>query len=86
MVNPLPDYEEEMEQAKITPYGKYPELITYSLGKMTGANNSNMPEGDTYEDNAYTRYLREFLNIQNKNMFEASDAYDDTVDMAIVTN
>ena len=25
-----------------------------------------MPEGDTYEDNVYTRYLREALNIQNE--------------------
>ena len=39
------------EEAKNTPYGKYPELITYTLGKMIGGNRSNMPERDTYEDN-----------------------------------
>ena len=54
------------EEAAATPYGKYPELVTYTLGKMTGDNNSNMPEGDTYENNVYTRYLRETLNIQNE--------------------
>lgn len=78
-------YEEDMEYASTTPYGKYPELITYNLGKMTGSQNSNMPVGDTYEDNAYTRYLQNMLNIQNVDMFEASDDYDDMVDMAIVT-
>ena len=49
----------EWEEAASTPYGKYPELVTYTLGKMIGDNNSNMPEGDTYEDNVYTRYLKE---------------------------
>ena len=62
------EYLARMEEAKTTPYGKYPELIEYTLAKMTGSNNSNMPEGDTYENNAYTRYLREYLNIQNKNL------------------
>ena len=80
------NYDEDMELARTTPYGKYPELVTYSLGKMTGSQNSNMPSGDTYEDNAYTRYLNSMLNIQNEDMFEASDDYDDMVDMAIATN
>ena len=57
------------EEAASTPYGKYPELVTYTLGQMSGSNNSNLPEGETYEDNAYTRYLREMLNIQNDNIY-----------------
>ena len=74
------------EEAKNTPYGKYPELITYTLGKMIGGNRSNMPERDTYEDNVYTRYLRECLNIQNKDVFEAmEDQYTANVDMAIAS-
>lgn len=81
-------YDKQYEEACTTPFGKYPELISYSLGKMTGANNSNMPDGDTYENNAYTRYLKDFLNIQNKNSFEVSDddGYDDVLDMAIANN
>lgn len=76
-----------MQEAETTPYGKYPELVTYTLGKMSGENNSNMPDGDTYEDNAYTRYLRNMLNVQNEDVFEASDnEYDDIVSMAIETN
>ena len=61
---------EQWEYASTTPDGKYPELVTYTLGKMTGANNSNLPKGETYENNAYTRYLREYFNIQNKDVFE----------------
>mgnify|MGYP007066995137 CR=1 FL=1 len=57
------------EQAETSPLGRYPELVTYTLGQMKGANNSNLPDGQTYEDNAYTRYLKKTLNIQNKNVF-----------------
>lgn len=75
----------DMEIASTTPYGKYPELVTYSLGKMTGKDHSNMPAGDTYEDNAYTRYLKNMLNVQNENVFEAYEDYDDVVTMSIET-
>ena len=65
-------------------YGKYPELVTYTLGKMTGANNSNLPKGETYENNAYTRYLREYFNIQNKDVFEEkNDQYNVSVSVAM---
>lgn len=74
----------QWEEAKTTPYGKYPELVTYTLGKMTATNNSNMPQGDTYENNAYTRYLKDMLNIQNEDAFEEMDEqYYITVDMAV---
>lgn len=67
------DADTTWEEAKSTPFGKYPELVTYTLGKITAENNSNMPEGDTYEDNNYTRYIRELLNVQNDNVMEAPD-------------
>jgi len=79
-------YDEQMEDAMTTPFGKYPELITYTLGKMTSSNNSNMPEGDTYENNAYTRYIKSCINIQNKDLFEQNDTqYNTTVSMAMAT-
>lgn len=77
------NFEEEEREAKTTPFGKYPEEVIYTLGKMTGINNSNMPKGDTYENNAYTRYLKEKLNIQNKDVFEEDTDYDNMVSMAI---
>jgi putative aldouronate transport system substrate-binding protein len=50
-------YENTWENASSTPFGKYPQTVEYTLGKMTEAANSHMPEGDTYENNAYTRFL-----------------------------
>lgn len=80
------DYDSQLEEARTTPYGKYPELVTYTLGKMTGTNNSNMPEGDTYEDNVYTRYLKDMLNIQNVDAFEVIESqYGTSVTMAIAS-
>lgn len=80
-------YKKDPEQwinAAETPYGKYPELVTYTLGQMSGANNSNLPEGNTYEDNAYTRYLRKMLNIQNENVYmESEDRYDNLVNILV---
>ncbi|MBP3039026.1 extracellular solute-binding protein [Bacillaceae bacterium Marseille-Q3522] len=73
--------EEELE-----PFGKYEETVTYTLGKNTPGI-PKLPEGQTYEDNAYTRYLKETLNVQNENKFEVptGSAYDQKVSMAIVS-
>lgn len=75
------------QDAALTPFGRYSKTVTYSLGKMTELNNSNMPDGDTYENNAYTRYLKKKLNIQNKDVFEAaeSDNFSETVSMVIAS-
>lgn len=67
------DQTEAWEEACTTPLGKYPELVTYTLGKVSAKNNSNMPQGDTYENNNYTRYLKELLNVQNQDMIEGQD-------------
>lgn len=73
-------YDTAMHTAETTPFGRYPEELTYTLGKLSGANNSNLPEGETYEDNAYTRLLNEMLNVQNEDVFEAEDdQYTDSV-------
>ena len=77
------EYNAKMEEARTTPFGAYPETIEYTLGKMTSVNNSNMPENDTYTDNAYTRYIKSVINVQNVDVFEANDSqYDTNVSMA----
>ena len=81
------EYEAALYTARTTPYGKYPEQLTYTLGKLSGANNSNLPDGETYENNAYTRLLNERLNVQNQDVFEAMDEqYTDNVTMVIAQN
>lgn len=78
------EYNARMEEARTTPFGVYPETIEYTLGKMTSVNNSNMPENDTYTDNAYTRYIKSVINVQNVDVFEANDSqYDTNVSMVI---
>ena len=78
------EYESAMHIAETTPLGRYPEQLTYTLGKLSGANNSNLPQGETYENNAYTQILNEILNVQNQDIFEAADnQYDDNVSMVI---
>ena len=72
------------EEARTTPYGKYPETVTYTLAQMNGANNSNLPQGQTYENNEYTRYLKKMLNIQNENTYmESEDRYDEFVNVIV---
>lgn len=81
------EYEAALYTARTTPYGKYPEQLTYTLGKLSGANNSNLPDGETYENNAYTRLLNERLNVQNQDVFEAMDEqYTDSVTMVTAQN
>ena len=75
---------ENWDIAETSPLGKSPELVTYTLGQMKGTNNSNLPEGQTYEDNAYTRYLKKTLNVQNKNIFmESEERYDEALNILV---
>lgn len=65
--------------------GDYEESISCTVGRSTIAN-PKFPEGDTYEDNAYTRYLKERLNVEIKDEFEANgEDYDRQVSLAIAS-
>jgi putative aldouronate transport system substrate-binding protein len=74
----------EWEAAANDPYGKYPELLTYTCGYVLTSPGTDYAN-DTTTDNAYTRYLKELLNVQNENMFEATagDDYNQKVSLAI---
>ncbi len=65
--------EEEMEFARTTPLGKYPETVTFTQAKMVGNNDSNLPEGDTYDDNVYTRCMMEMLNVRCENILQDTE-------------
>lgn len=57
--------------------------ITVTLGRQT-LPNAKLPDGDTYEDNAYTRMLKEELNVNIVDEFEANgDDYDRQVSLAL---
>lgn len=74
------------KEASATPYGRYPETVVYTLARLTTDANSNLPKGDTYENNAYTRLLNEVINVQNEDVFQGSgDTYTNGISMMIAT-
>ena len=79
------DSSTESITAKEGELGAYEETLTCTLGRTTIAN-PKLPDGDTYEDNAYTRYLKEKLNVEIKDEFEANgEDYDRQVSLAIAS-
>lgn len=65
------------------PMSAYNEELVLSVGRYTGTN-PRLPEGDTFEDNAYTRYVKDRLNIRILDAFEANgDDYNRQVSLAM---
>lgn len=63
--------------------GAYKEEVTITLGRQT-LQNAKLPDGDTYEDNAYTRLVKDVYNIKLVDEFEASgDDYGRQVSLAL---
>lgn len=63
--------------------GSTGETVRVSLGRQT-LQNVTFPDGDTYEDNAYTRMAEKKLNIDITDGFEANgDDYDRQVSLAL---
>lgn len=65
------------------PFGKQPELTVISRGTWSNAD-AKYPDGQSMEDNAYTRKLKSDYNIEIKNAFVAAD-YPKQVDLAIAS-
>lgn len=61
---------QEGQSEAIDPY-RLPEPVEFTTFKSVGAN-SKLPEGDTVENNQYTRYLKEKSNITAKILWYAS--------------
>lgn len=74
------------EAAGTTPYGRYPETVTYTLGKMVNSVYSGLPEGDTYADNAYTRYIKAKLNIESDLILAADETNYSAAEQVAVTS
>jgi putative aldouronate transport system substrate-binding protein len=51
--------------------GRYAEILSISLGRYVQPD-PRFPKGDSYTDNAYTRYIKERLNTVFTDEFEAS--------------
>ncbi len=65
--------------------GNSRETIKVTIGRGT-TSNPKLPDGDTYEDNAYTRWMEERLNVQVIDAFEAAgEDYNRQVSLAIAS-
>ena len=69
------------------PFGKYAELVTLTTGLKISDKIAKLPNGDTAEDNEYTRYVKERLNIEIKGVWEAptGDAYNQRVTLTLAS-
>lgn len=71
--------------------GKMKEEVVISIPRSVDPNAKlgagNLPSGDSYENNQFTRYVKEKLNISFKAAFTASpDAYEQKLKLAIASN
>ncbi|MFC5406368.1 extracellular solute-binding protein [Cohnella soli] len=67
------------------PFGKYADPITMTIGKGVPADDKTLPEGDTVDNNQFTRYFEEKLNLKFKAAWVAAlgDAYDQKMALSI---
>jgi putative aldouronate transport system substrate-binding protein len=70
------------------PFYKYPETVNLTAGVPVYDGVKRLPEGDTLENNRYTRYFEEHSNIHITNKFEAQngDAYSQKVQLAAASD
>ena len=68
------------------PLAKYPETVTVHLGGSMNPN-AKIPEGMSYDDNSYTRMLKEDLNIEVVYDWVASQSdYTEKMSLSIGSN
>ena len=70
------------------PFAPFDSLVTISIGKGVDLANSNLPEGDTWENNVFSRYIEEKLNLKVTHAWEANggDAYNQKVSVSIASS
>ena len=68
------------------PFGRYEEPVTFTVALEMDPNEV-FPEGDSYTENQYTRYIKEQLNVDIEYLFTASTSdWDTKVNLAITSN
>ncbi|MFD2114568.1 extracellular solute-binding protein [Paenibacillus yanchengensis] len=67
----------EVNQLVKDPFGKYEEPVTVNIGKLINTQGINLPDGDTVEDNQFTRYVESRVNVKIKHEWqvERPDSY-----------
>ncbi|MFC4809928.1 extracellular solute-binding protein [Paenibacillus sp. GCM10023250] len=69
------------------PFGKYAEPVELAVGQKVDPSDKSLPAGDTPENNQFTRYIKDNLNIDVTDAFTASPTnYDQKVSLSISSN
>ncbi|WP_339277993.1 extracellular solute-binding protein [Paenibacillus sp. FSL W8-0426] len=76
------------EEGPADPFGKYDQTITLTYGKEVDPTDKSLPAGDTPENNQYSRYVKDNLNIDTKVTWQAATGtnYEQKVNLAISSN
>jgi len=76
------------EEGPADPFGKYEQTITLKYGKEVDPTDKSLPAGDTPENNQYSRYVKDNLNIDTKVTWQAATGtnYEQKVNLAISSN
>lgn len=77
-----------VEEGPADPFGKYDQTITLRYGKEVDPTDKSLPAGDTPENNQYSRYVKDNLNIDTKVTWQAASGtnYEQKVNLAISSN
>ncbi|MFK0524332.1 extracellular solute-binding protein [Paenibacillus illinoisensis] len=77
-----------VEEGPADPFGKYDQTITLKYGKEVDPTDKSLPAGDTPENNQYSRYVKDNLNIDTKVTWQAATGtnYEQKVNLAISSN
>ncbi|MGG1637546.1 extracellular solute-binding protein [Paenibacillus sp. NRS-1760] len=75
-------------QEEADPFGKSEEPITIRIGKEIDASDKSLPDGESPENNQYTRYIKEQLNIDTKIVWQAAGGkdYEQKINLSIASN
>jgi putative aldouronate transport system substrate-binding protein len=74
------------EAVEVDPYGKYDTTIVLTTVRSYDST-EKLPEGDTPEENQYTRFVKDNLNIETQYLWTAAQAdYDQKVNLSIAAN
>ena len=77
---------QEISKEDADPFGKYEEPVKFTVA-MSVDPNEVFPEGDSFTENQYTRYIKEQLNVDIEFLWTASASdYDTKVNLAITSN
>ncbi|WP_308638236.1 type 2 periplasmic-binding domain-containing protein [Paenibacillus silvisoli] len=75
------------DAAKPDPFGKFDQPISLKISKVINSKNITFPNGDTVENNEFTRYVEQKLNVKVTHAWqvETPDAYEQKMGVSMAS-